>query len=136
MHKGDIMVFGKDNTKLRQMIIELDDSRVIIENLKIDKLQLKNEIEALKKERVSQIAECSFEINFGSINAFSIERTIVPKNSSQKYGTEHTSIGYLTGGKIQEWVFCCSRETHERLAKEFKVYKETKQLPPKVSGEQ
>jgi hypothetical protein len=120
MHKGDIMVFGKDNTKLRQMIIELDDSRVIIENLKIDKLQLKNEIEALKKERVSQIAECSFEINFGSINAFSIER----------------SIGYLTGGKIQEWVFCCSRETHERLAKEFKVYKETKQLPPKVSGEQ
>jgi hypothetical protein len=128
------MIFGKDKVKLEQMTLELDDKKTVIENLKIDKNLLKDELEALKKERDYQVAECSFEINFRCINAFSIERLVLPKNSSQKYDTERTSIGYLTGGKIQEWVFCCSRETHERLVEEFKIYKETKQLPPIVSG--
>jgi hypothetical protein len=55
-----------------------------------------------------------FEINFKSINAFSIERAIKEK-------VLVTLIGYKDiNGNVQVWFFRCSEETHKRLVKQFK----------------
>ena len=71
-----------------------------------------------QKEQADNVAGCVFEINFAAINAFSIERIV-------RDGAEVTNIGYFdVRGAIQQWYFMCSRETHDRLAREFAVYRE------------
>ena len=59
-----------------------------------------------------QKPEISFIVDWKSLNAFSLERVF--------NGGERTIIGYYNSEKhICEWVFHCSREKHEELAKQF-----------------
>jgi hypothetical protein len=127
------MITGKDKEKMRSLELKLADSEEIIGNLKLARECLKEELAIIKEENNHNVAACSFEVDFDSLHAFSIERTILPKSSSQKSDIERTSIGYLSGGRIQEWIFNCSRETHERLAQEFKEYMKTKRTVQKTS---
>lgn len=78
---------------------------------------LKAQLKLAEKEQLDQIAGCQFEIDFDALKAFSVERKLAS-------GVELTCIGYLNNeGRIKEWQFICSRETHNRLAKEFVLYK-------------
>jgi len=83
---------------------------------------LEKEIDDLKNQRYDNIADCGFEIDFKELNVFSIEREIIPKDRYNRDNREATTIGYKENGKLEEWNLSCSRETHERLVKEFKAY--------------
>lgn len=75
---------------------------------------LESELEVLKDIRIDAIEECSFDIDFKKLNAISIERAMYGKR-------EKTVIGYLKHkDDIGQWNFTCSRETHNRLAEQFK----------------
>jgi predicted nucleic acid-binding Zn-ribbon protein len=93
-----------------------------INSLKLYVKRLQGELDNIREARDDIVAECGFEIDYRGLNAFSIERTIVNKDKNQKYDREKTIIGHIVDGKINEWSFSCSRETHERLVKEFKDY--------------
>jgi len=83
---------------------------------------LESELCRLKNERYNVIENCGFEVDFKMLNAFSIEREIIPSDLTNRYDREVTTIGYKENGKLEEWNLSCSRETHERLVKEFKAY--------------
>lgn len=129
------MITGKDKKLMEKLTLELQDKDFIVANLRADKNHLKEELDITKNENYLNVIECSFEVDFDSLHAFSIERLIVPKSSSNKSDKEQTSIGYFIEGKIQEWIFSCSRETHERLAQEFKLYVQTRTKVQKVLEE-
>jgi hypothetical protein len=122
------MVTGKDKKLMEKLTLDLKDKDFIIANLR-------EELDITKNENYLNVIECSFEVDFYSLHAFSIERLIIPKSSSTKSDKEQTSIGYLVDGKIQEWIFSCSRETHERLAQEFKLYIQTNKKLQKILEE-
>lgn len=114
MSKKDEKIFLLENN--------LKDKNAEILCLKSDLANLQKELDDLKNARHSIIEDCGFEIDYKGLDAFSIERTVVPKNKDQKFDREKTIIGHLVDGKINEWAFSCSRETHERLVQEFKAY--------------
>lgn len=78
------------------------------------KNQLEEKYNKLKEEKYKQISECNFSVNFKKLKAVSIERLIHEDR-------EITNIGYLceVSNEIKEWMFFCSRETHQRLVIEF-----------------
>lgn len=129
------MITGKDKKLMEKLTLELEDKDFIIANLRADKNHLKEELDSTKNENYLNVAECSFEVDFNNLRAFSIERVITPKSSSHKSDKEQTNIGYFVDDKIQEWTFSCSRETHERLAQEFKLYMQTRTKVQKILEE-
>jgi hypothetical protein len=105
------MITGKDKSKFLLMVSDLEKDEQQIEML--------NETIRRMKEKEGGIEKCGVSIEFGTINAFSIERNIVDD-------TEKTIIGYISEGRVHEWSLMCSRESHERLVKEFNEYKARK----------
>ena len=80
---------------------------------------LEADLKAAIEERYEHVANCGFAFDFKGFMAFSIERSF-------KDGREFTSIGYLNhvrgkidDNEINEWVFYCNRETHEKLVADF-----------------
>jgi len=73
-----------------------------------------------KNEKISELSEkveknttdADFEIDWEQLNPFSIERLI----------DNRTSLGYFHSGETREWFLCCSFETHQRLAAEFREF--------------
>lgn len=69
------------------------------------------------EEVVADVQSSTFVIDWNKLDAFSIERMGDVRDA-------YTIIGYWStrenGSKtVQEWKFYCSKEQHEKLAKEF-----------------
>lgn len=62
----------------------------------------------------------NFEVDFGKLEVFSIER--LPVNNVKKTGGK-TAIGHLLDGKIHEWSLDCSLATHQRLVREWRAHR-------------
>ena len=116
------MIFGKHVAEMEKLEIAVRDKDKEISSLKAELEAIKKEIDGIKKERYSVISECSFEIDFKGFNVFSIEREEMPREENESFDREITSIGYFQDGKVNEWVFYCSRETHEKIARQFREY--------------
>lgn len=71
-----------------------------------------------KFEQTQKTDEQDFVVDWAAIKPFSIERC--PSDD----GGFHTIIGYFDfEGKVKEWRFFCSLQTHRILAKQFQEYK-------------
>lgn len=65
--------------------------------------------------------KASFVIDFDQLNPFSIERNVTDGNPC-------TIFGYFDKeGKVSEWVWYCSMDTHTRVVEEFNGYKAKKE---------
>lgn len=85
------------------------------EGLERDKKNLELELSTLKNQHYEDVADCDFYVDFIRLKAFSIERLF-------RDNQEATHIGYIrSDGSVDDWVFCCSRDTHKRLAHEFSM---------------
>lgn len=102
------MLTGKDKKLFEKMKEDLKQRDTEI-------LTLKHSLKRITDVRDEAIKNCGFSIDFENLNAFSIERMVQDEK-------EKTSIGYFVNGKVCEWCFFCSRETHERLVREFNEY--------------
>ena len=85
-------------------------------NLKGEYEDLKNENKRLKDIIKGEISNATFSINWGPMNAFSIER-------NYDHRSIKTIIGHFVNNDIREWSLYCSADEHERLVKEFNAYK-------------
>ena len=90
--------------------------RLAYSNLKVELEDLRNENKRLKDVIKGEISNASFSIDWKIMNAFSIER-------NYDHRSIKTIIGYLVNDVIHEWSLYCSADEHERLVKEFNVYK-------------
>ena len=117
------MIIGqKDNEMVSELSHTINERDQEIALLKDRIKNLEKELDGIKKERYEQIAECSFEIDFKEFNVFSIERMEKPKEAYETFNREVTNIGYLIDGKPKEWIFYCTRETHEKIVEKYKSY--------------
>lgn len=116
------ILFDEDAKKMKKLDIKLCASQSEVISLKSTVKNLEAEVVELKNERHRIIAECSFEIDFKNFKVFSIERTVAHLDKSDKFRQETTVLGHIVEGKINEWVFHCSRETHEKLVRKFQDY--------------
>ena len=89
--------------------------------------QYRKELESLrdriKSENIKQLNSSDCEVDFEKINAVSIERF-------EKYNQVYTIIGYkdfnINSSKILGWNLYCSYQEHQKLAAEFREYKDKK----------
>lgn len=116
------MISGKHVAEMEKLKIAVKDKDNEISSLKAELETIKKEIDGIKNERYTMISECAFEIDFKGFNAFSIERMEKPREKYETFSREVTNIGYFQDGKVKEWIFYCSRETHEKIAKQFHEY--------------
>lgn len=116
------MIFGKHVAEMEKLEVAIKDKDNEISSLKAELEAIKKEIDEIKKERYIVISECAFEIDFKGFNVFSIERMERPREKYETFNREVTNIGYFQDGKVKEWIFHCSRETHEKIAKQFHDY--------------
>ena len=66
--------------------------------------------------------KAKFAIDFEQLNPFSIER------NGKSEGNPCTIFGYFDKeGKVSEWVWYCSMDTHTRVVEEFNGYKAKKE---------
>ena len=122
------MITGKHAAEFEGLKSDIKSRENEISTLK-DRIKAYEElIQELREQRDEIVAGCGFAIDYKALNVFSIERTVVPQDSEYKYDREATNIGYLIDGEVFEWCFRCSRETHERLVKEFNEYVKTRNL--------
>ena len=119
-------MFGKNVKKLKEEIElltarekELKDK---VAKLERDNKSLTEEVQGYKRQICTEVSNSGFAVNFKLLNASSIERAVIEKNSEYHFDRGVTNIGYLIEGKMHEWIFECSLETHERLVKEFNQY--------------
>jgi hypothetical protein len=100
----------------------------------VEELQAKIDVMTKYREPSAQLAlnviyddidSSRHVFDWGSVNAFSIERNI---KSEQGELVAYTIIGFIRSksedGYLDtgEWSFICSQEEHNRLAKEFEEY--------------
>lgn len=116
------MITGKHVTEMEKLEKTIRDKDNEILSLKSELKTIKKEIYEIKNERYTVISECAFEIDFKGFNVFSIERMEKPREEYENFNREVTNIGYFQDGKVEEWIFYCSRETHEKIAKQFHEY--------------
>lgn len=65
--------------------------------------------------------QASFVIDFWRLNPFSVERNVMD-------GRPCTIFGYFDNeGKVAEWVWFCSVDTHNKVVKEYNEYKAKKE---------
>jgi hypothetical protein len=106
---------AEENVKLKQHINYLED-----------------QVEKYKTRLDSEYAKASYSMDWGTMNAFSVERMI-------ENGMHKTIIGYLIAEPVttvqdnvtykdvvREWSLYCSHQQHEKLVAEFNEYKKTK----------
>lgn len=119
-------MFGKNVKKLKEEIELLTarekDLKDKVAKLERDNKALTEEVQGYKRQICTEVSNSGFAVNFKLLNAFSIERAVIEKNSEYHFDRGVTNIGYLIRGKMHEWIFECSLETHERLVKEFNQY--------------
>lgn len=125
------MFFSSNKKKLAEEIAALKQDIFILKGNMSEKKELINiydtEIKSLKTDLDSLAAEAikktEFFVDFKSMNAFSIERIRVEKDTEQF----KTVIGYFLRKspdvkEVREWALYCDLATHNRLADEFKQY--------------
>ena len=98
--------------------VQMLDAKMKASEQKLNQYQQKlNECQE-KFEQTQKTDEQDFVVDWAAIKPFSIERC--PSDD----GGFHTIIGYFDfEGKVKEWRFFCSLQTHRILAKQFQEYK-------------
>jgi seryl-tRNA synthetase len=114
--------YAKMKEREKELLSEIEDLKKTNEALEKKKRLLENELQDTLQQKSDIIADCECSVNFKTLNAFSIERVLKPKDGQYSFVREITNIGYMVNDKIHEWFFACSREAHERLVKEFNEY--------------
>ena len=71
----------------------------------------------LKEAKYEQVRGFQVSIDWGAMQAFSIERVI-----STTHEVPVTCIGYRAENKIKEWILFVNKEIHDSLVEEFKQY--------------
>lgn len=80
-----------------------------------DRDQRINQLQAQLDQLRDQTPDSGFELHWGRLKAFSIERCV-------QDGRPATMLGFWRGANDQdtgEWVLYCNQATHERLVREF-----------------
>lgn len=116
------MITGKHAEEMEVLKQTISDKDREISSLNTELDRLKKELDDIKRERYAVISECAFEIDFKGINAFSIERMERPIVKGETFQREVTNIGYTQEGIVKEWIFYCSRDTHEKIAGQFRDF--------------
>lgn len=116
------MIFGIDK-------LTYSDLKVECEDLRIENIRLKADIDNYRQRIDKEFKAASFGIDWDAMKVFSVER-------NWGNGCPQTILGYMlsepavhTEGTVtykdvvREWTLHCSAEKHEELVKEFNEWK-------------
>lgn len=116
------------NKRSQKKLIELEIMKLEQHKhtLQQEKLVLEQAIVALKQEHTKEITSAvehfQFAMDFGKMNAFSVERIVKDGKGP------HTIVGYfITHGngttEVKEWMLYTSAKEHNRMVAEFELWK-------------
>lgn len=84
--------------------------------------ELKAEIERLNSFNEQKARTTPMQVDFAKMNAFSIERQLVPSGKEPVTVIGYWNLGLPGNNTVGGWLLYCSDETHNRLVEEFNAY--------------
>lgn len=125
------------NTKAKEQLSEIEDDiktkTIMLKTIKHDieseykkleklRAEIADEVQKQHVAKYDALGSYTASVDWKAMNAFSIERAYAKTIES----VHVTTIGYVVGGNVREWILFTNKENHEKLVNEFNEYVKAK----------